>query len=285
MSSDPMIQKTLTRLELLARIQETIDSSPQSADTEQLLRDCLAAIAAPHGETVAYLMTNIQSGDVVATTDTESYERSMWSKASLVLADVLAEPGFYNAQQLKDSHRFFAYCPDIGAVWHETAEEAAQDAAMRIAGYRSAANDDGEWSDDVEEVFWGELKGRAIAKVDANGTDYSLESIDVDGRKSKAAVGTTPTAGAMPSGLGMVPLEPSEEHLQSMAVRYDHGLGIPGYYDDPLYASIAPDGHAKRLESTKRIMRQLYEEAVGQGFHKLNLASAPSPQVEEGRGA
>ncbi|TXI25566.1 MAG: hypothetical protein E6Q67_00835 [Roseateles sp.] len=243
MSIDPVV--------LEARIQDAIDSSPLFADTEQLLRDCLAAIAAPHGETVA---------------------------------NVLAEPGFYNAQQLKDSHRFFAYCPDIGAVWHETAEDAAQDAAMRIAGYRSAANDDGEWSDDVEEVYWGELKGRAIAKADANGTDYSLESIDVVGTKSKAAVGTTPSAGTMPSGLGMVPLEPSEEHLQSMAVRYDHGLGIPGYYDDPLYASIAPDGHAKRLESTKRIMRQLYEEAVGQGFHKLNLAPS-SLHAEEGRGA
>ena len=178
MNTVSMISKAQARGELQARIQDAIDSSHLSSETELLLRDCLAAIAAPHGETVAYLMTNIESGDVVATIDTEGYERSKWSRAPLVLADVHAEPGFYNAQQIKDSHRFFAYCPEIGAVWHEKPDDAAQDAAMRIAYYRSAANDDGEWSGDVEEVYWGELKGRAIANVDANGTDYSLESIE-----------------------------------------------------------------------------------------------------------
>lgn len=32
-------------------------------------------------------------------------------------------------------------------------------------------------------------------------------------------------------GLVIVPVEPTDELLMSMAVRYDHGLGVPGYYD------------------------------------------------------
>lgn len=55
----------------------------------------------------------------------------------------------------------------------------------------------------------------------------------------------------------MVPAEPSEECLRSMAIRYDHGLAIPGYYED----------HERRMEVTMRQMRQLYEEAVGMGFY------------------
>lgn len=53
----------------------------------------------------------------------------------------------------------------------------------------------------------------------------------------------------------------------SMAIRFDHGLGVPGYYDPLLAAGAAVDSHAKRLESTLRTMRQLYEEISGYGFY------------------
>lgn len=64
----------------------------------------------------------------------------------------------------------------------------------------------------------------------------------------------------------MVPKEPSEGVLVSMAIRYDHGLGVPGYYDQPLFGA-ENGGHKRRMESTVAKMRQLYEEVVGAGFY------------------
>lgn len=55
-----------------------------------------------------------------------------------------------------------------------------------------------------------------------------------------------------------IPKEIPEELLGNMVVRYDHGLGCPGYYDMPPFGE--PGMHEKRLQATKTIMRQLYEE-------------------------
>lgn len=67
-----------------------------------------------------------------------------------------------------------------------------------------------------------------------------------------------------------VPIEPSDEHLTSMAKRYDHGLCIDGYYDTkPIQFGAS---HAQRMEGTKIQMRQLYEEAIGEGFYKIPAA-------------
>jgi hypothetical protein len=66
-----------------------------------------------------------------------------------------------------------------------------------------------------------------------------------------------------------LPKEPPPGLLMSMAIRYDHGLGCPGYYDS--FPRFEGDGHQKRLESTLRTMRQLYEEVSGQGFYKPEL--------------
>ena len=60
-----------------------------------------------------------------------------------------------------------------------------------------------------------------------------------------------------------LPKDPPEGLLMSMALRYDHGLGVPGYYD-----TFGTQGfHAKRLLSTLATMRQLYEEVSGNGFY------------------
>ena len=64
-----------------------------------------------------------------------------------------------------------------------------------------------------------------------------------------------------------LPKEPPPGLLMSMALRYDHGLGCPGYYDQELLCG-KPGAHAKKLEATLRIMRQLYEEVAGHGFYK-----------------
>lgn len=55
--------------------------------------------------------------------------------------------------------------------------------------------------------------------------------------------------------------------LMSMALRFDHGLALPGYYDQPLFASEGIT-HKQRLESTINQMRQLWEEVAGEGFYK-----------------
>lgn len=69
-------------------------------------------------------------------------------------------------------------------------------------------------------------------------------------------------------------MEPTPGLLMSMAIRHDHGLGVPGYYDNLRDMWIRPGKvadmmptHAQVLESTLRQMRQLWEEVAGQGFY------------------
>ncbi len=71
---------------------------------------------------------------------------------------------------------------------------------------------------------------------------------------------------AIPEGYVLVPIKPTDGLLMSMAIRYDHGLGCPGYYDQPMFKQndITHDMH---LKSTLITMRQLHEEVVGTGFY------------------
>ncbi|NTF17992.1 hypothetical protein G6L37_06215 [Agrobacterium rubi] len=71
----------------------------------------------------------------------------------------------------------------------------------------------------------------------------------------------------VPESHVVVPVEPTDALLLSMAVRYDHGLGVPGYYDQELFSASGVT-HAQRLESALSTMRQLHEEVVGKGFYR-----------------
>lgn len=62
--------------------------------------------------------------------------------------------------------------------------------------------------------------------------------------------------------------EPSTGLLVSMAIRYDHGLGMPGFYDSDFLRKEGDPSHQQRLESTLRTMRQLWEEVSGNGFYR-----------------
>lgn len=75
-------------------------------------------------------------------------------------------------------------------------------------------------------------------------------------------------AGCVPDGMVLVPVKPTDALLRSMAIRYDHGLGCPGYYDQPIFGA-ENVGHDRRLESTMTTMRQLHEEVVGTGFYRF----------------
>lgn len=63
------------------------------------------------------------------------------------------------------------------------------------------------------------------------------------------------------------PAEPPPGLLMSMVIRMDHGLGVPGYYDQPMFGSDAPT-HKQRLEAALVTARQMWEEVVGQGFYR-----------------
>lgn len=76
----------------------------------------------------------------------------------------------------------------------------------------------------------------------------------------------------VPEGWRLVPAEPTDELLMSMAIRYDHGLGVPGYYDQPIFGG-ENIGHEARLRTALTTMRQLHEEVVGAGFH---IAATPA---------
>lgn len=73
------------------------------------------------------------------------------------------------------------------------------------------------------------------------------------------------------AGFVMVPVEPTDELLMSMAVRYDHALAVPGYYDQPILARPGVT-HAKMLDATLTSMRQVHEEVVGTGFYSTETA-------------
>lgn len=47
---------------------------------------------------------------------------------------------------------------------------------------------------------------------------------------------------------------PTDAHIESMCVRYNHGFGL------------LPEGHKKGIRMR---MRQLHEEATGQGFYRI----------------
>jgi hypothetical protein len=84
-----------------------------------------------------------------------------------------------------------------------------------------------------------------------------------------------------------VPMEPSRGLLVSMAIRTDHGLGVPGHYDAMNRMLGKTDGvtHAQRFENTIGRMRQLHEEVVGAGFYRPEreadyVAIAAAPSIE-----
>lgn len=70
-----------------------------------------------------------------------------------------------------------------------------------------------------------------------------------------------------PEGYVLVPVEPTPGRLMSMAIRSDHALGCPGYYDQELLRYPGAPTHQQQLDSAIREARAQYEEVVGAGFY------------------
>jgi hypothetical protein len=68
------------------------------------------------------------------------------------------------------------------------------------------------------------------------------------------------------AGWAVVPVEPTDGLLMSMALRADHGLGCSGYYDVP--GGEPWQTHARHLEMAISEARKQHEEVVGTGFYK-----------------
>jgi len=99
------------------------------------------------------------------------------------------------------------------------------------------------------------IEAKAAAKIDYEARILSALTLKDDPGNGEAV---------------LVPVEPPEALLRSMAIRYDHGLAVPGYYDQPIFGA-ENVGHARRMESTLTTMRQLYEEVVGKGFYRAAI--------------
>lgn len=74
----------------------------------------------------------------------------------------------------------------------------------------------------------------------------------------------------IPYNHAVVSKKPTSGLLMSMAICYDHALGMPGYYDSEMWKKPNGVSHAQRLKNTISIMRQLHEEVVGTGFYAPN---------------
>lgn len=74
---------------------------------------------------------------------------------------------------------------------------------------------------------------------------------------------------AASAGYLSVPAIPEPACLDSMCMRYDHGFGIKrlNTWVNPIREE-TDEEFERRRESTRSTMRQLYEEATGQGFFK-----------------
>lgn len=70
-----------------------------------------------------------------------------------------------------------------------------------------------------------------------------------------------------------VPEIPEPGRLESMCMRFDHGHGIKMLMasdtkDGIVFRNETDEEFSRRQEENRSIMRQLYEEATGQGFFR-----------------
>ena len=101
--------------------------------------------------------------------------------------------------------------------------------------------------------------------------DYIMVRL-ADFEAAVAALDAVPASGEPGDG-ELLPKEPPPGLLMSMAIRYDHALGCPGYYDQQQLFGEKGPSHSQRLESTLTTMRQLYEEVSGHGFYRKSRES------------
>lgn len=96
-------------------------------------------------------------------------------------------------------------------------------------------------------------------------------------RRERAALEAIIAALTAPEGYVLVPVKPTPGLLMSMAMRADHALGCPGYYDQQMFKIDDHVSHHRMLEVALAEARKQHEEVVGAGFY--------SPEKEGGYAA
>lgn len=71
--------------------------------------------------------------------------------------------------------------------------------------------------------------------------------------------------------------------LMSIALRLDHAIGMPGYYDQEILGG-KPGDHARRLEMLLSDARRAYEEITGTGFYSPDKEAAYASMAEAAKG-
>ena len=108
--------------------------------------------------------------------DGDVNQRAAWEAQRKRLTDALAQPEQPAPQGIRKP--YFAHSPEDGFEYFATQSEALEFASRSIAEYKDAANFDGEWDGDVEEIRVGIVTHVARCDGDeASGFDYEMKPI------------------------------------------------------------------------------------------------------------
>ncbi len=103
---------------------------------------------------------------------------------------------------------------------------------------------------------------RAALPFIAYAFDQGMDGAEQAGRAIEAALQAN-----QPVGHVLVPVEPTPGLLMSMAMRSDHALGCPGYYDQLMFKVPGHVDHQRMLDAAIADARKQHQEVVGTGFY------------------
>lgn len=103
---------------------------------------------------------------------------------------------------------------------------------------------------------------RAALPFVAYAFDQGVDGAEHAGRAIEAALQAN-----QPVGHVLVPVEPTPGLLMSMAMRADHALGCPGYYDQLMFKVPGHVDHQRMLDAAIADARKQHQEVVGTGFY------------------
>lgn len=131
----------------------------------------------------------------------------------------------------------------------------------RFGGYVAGGAELMRFASLVRSVPVGEVKPVAVVR-ESNPINPSGETVKAAFLLDESLPAGTPLYTTPPApieGWRWVPVEPTEEHINSIAMRYRHDFGLM---------------EADQRENVRRFARQMYEECIGEGFYKI---AAPQP--------
>lgn len=139
--------------------------------------------------------------------------------------------------------------------------------SIRVVGYTA------EQMQEYARAALTPPEGHVVVTRNEAGQAVAVIRQDDEGRILSVIAEFEPVKGDMgnpisiPDGYVLVPVEPTPGLLMSMAIRRDHALGCPGYYDLDMFTAGGHVGHQRILEVAISEARKQHEEVVGTGFY------------------